>query len=79
MGRKYLCTLLMLFFQRALISDDLMAERLSARPDRGDALSGLESRLARLEQLVQQLEPDAAAPPPAASAATRPSREESLA
>lgn len=27
MGRKYLCTLLMLFFQRLLIADDLLAER----------------------------------------------------
>jgi dolichol-phosphate mannosyltransferase len=30
MGRKYLCTLLMLFFQRLLIADDLIAERPTA-------------------------------------------------
>ena len=29
MGRKYLCTMLMLFFQRLLIADDLLAERLA--------------------------------------------------
>ena len=27
MGRRYLCTLLMLFFQRILMSDDVIAER----------------------------------------------------
>jgi dolichol-phosphate mannosyltransferase len=37
MGRKYLCTLLMLFFQRMLVSDDLLAERFSRsrEPDAG--------------------------------------------
>jgi dolichol-phosphate mannosyltransferase len=30
MGRKYLCVLLMLFFQRLLIADDLLAERLAS-------------------------------------------------
>ncbi|HVX62124.1 MAG TPA: glycosyltransferase family 2 protein [Pirellulales bacterium] len=30
MGRKYLCTVLMLFFQKLLISDDLLAERRAA-------------------------------------------------
>lgn len=30
MGRKYLCTVLMMFFQRMLISDDLLAERQAA-------------------------------------------------
>jgi dolichol-phosphate mannosyltransferase len=34
MGRKYLCVLLMLFFQRLLIADDLLAERLAGAPDR---------------------------------------------
>ncbi|HUY91447.1 MAG TPA: glycosyltransferase family 2 protein [Pirellulales bacterium] len=30
MGRKYLCTVLMMFFQRMLIGDDLLAERQAA-------------------------------------------------
>ena len=32
MGRKYLCTLLMLFFERLLIKDDLLAERSAPHP-----------------------------------------------
>lgn len=31
MGRRYLCTLLMLFFQRMLMSDDVQSERTRAR------------------------------------------------
>lgn len=44
MGRKYLCTVLMLFFERMLIRDDLLAERQAAErrdsaapPARADA------------------------------------------
>jgi dolichol-phosphate mannosyltransferase len=36
MGRKYLCTLLMLFFQQLLIRDDLVAERLAGEPHEHD-------------------------------------------
>jgi dolichol-phosphate mannosyltransferase len=49
MGRKYLCTLLMLYFQRELISDDLMAERLAAKLAYEKHFSTLEARLAKLE------------------------------
>ena len=34
MGRRYLSTLLMMFFQRYLIADDLIAERLASRSER---------------------------------------------
>jgi dolichol-phosphate mannosyltransferase len=55
MGRKYLCTLLMLFFQRQLISDDLVAERLAANEAHRKNVSNLESRLAALEKEISQL------------------------
>lgn len=47
MGRKYLCTVLMMFFQKMLIGDDLLAERLAhidaAGPPRtGGPLTGTE-------------------------------------
>ncbi len=53
MGRKYLCTLLMLYFQRKLISDDLVAERLSANQAYQKNSSGLESRIAALEKEME--------------------------
>jgi dolichol-phosphate mannosyltransferase len=55
MGRKYLCTLLMLFFQRMLIADDLMAERLAHGRKDGREISEMEARLDRLERLVGEL------------------------
>ncbi|MEZ6062263.1 MAG: glycosyltransferase family 2 protein [Planctomycetaceae bacterium] len=59
MGRRYLCTVLTLFFQRMLINDDLMVERLS----RGHAerraehrnIQALEQRIRRLEEGVLKL------------------------
>ena len=36
MGRKYLCTLLMFFFQRMLVSDDLLAETLASNDEQID-------------------------------------------
>jgi dolichol-phosphate mannosyltransferase len=41
MGRKYLCTLLMLFFQRLLIADDLLAERLATGESHQGQISDL--------------------------------------
>ncbi len=50
MGRKYLCTLLMVYFQRRLIADDLIAERLAANQEYQNSLADLESRVRRLEK-----------------------------
>jgi dolichol-phosphate mannosyltransferase len=50
MGRKYLCTILMFFFQRQLIADDLVAERLASDVGNRKHLSDLESRVSRLEE-----------------------------
>jgi dolichol-phosphate mannosyltransferase len=52
MGRRYLSTLLMMFFQRVLIADDLMAERLSRNSAHHKQISDLESRIEQLEQRI---------------------------
>lgn len=49
MGRRYLSVLLKLFFERLLISDDIMDERLSER-------AGVRDRVGALEQRVDALE-----------------------
>jgi dolichol-phosphate mannosyltransferase len=55
MGRRYLSTLLMLFFQRILISDDLLAERLASNLGYHRNISDLEKRLEKLEKRVATL------------------------
>lgn len=55
MGRKYLCTLLMMFFQKILISDDLVAEQIARDRERVDSLVSLEKRLNELEDLVSEV------------------------
>jgi dolichol-phosphate mannosyltransferase len=50
MGRRYLSTLLMLFFERHLIADDLIAERLMSRNSRSRSFDDLESRLKAIER-----------------------------
>ena len=55
MGRKYLCTLLMLYFQRRLISDDLIAERLAANVGHQKTISEIETRVQRLEEEISRL------------------------
>ena len=55
MGRKYLCTLLMLYFQRQLIADDLVAERLAAGLAYQKHVSELERRMDRLEEKLEAL------------------------
>jgi dolichol-phosphate mannosyltransferase len=50
MGRRYLATLVQAFAERVLISDDLVAEKLSIRRQREDTIQQLELRIARLEQ-----------------------------
>ena len=58
MGRRYLSTLLMMFFQRMLISDDLLAERLSRGRTIQDNSKALEQRLQSLEEKVTALQLD---------------------
>ncbi len=55
MGRRYLSTLLMLFFQRYLIADDLMAERLASNHAYEKHIRDLETRLDGLEKKVNEL------------------------
>jgi dolichol-phosphate mannosyltransferase len=50
MGRRYLSTLLMMFFQRHLIADDLLADRLASNVSYHYQLQDLELRLSRLEE-----------------------------
>jgi dolichol-phosphate mannosyltransferase len=72
MGRRYLSTLMMVFFQRMLISDDLLAERLARRRDTGPSSEDLESRIRRLEVRLETGEAHELLPAHAA-AATAPS------
>ena len=55
MGRKYLSTLLMMFFQRVLISDDLLAERLVSNTQSRRSLFNLNQRIEVLESQVEHL------------------------
>src|SRR5262249_15248749 len=55
MGRRYLSTLLMLFFQRMLVSDDLMAERLVSNSSDRQQISELQERVEALEQKVEAI------------------------
>jgi dolichol-phosphate mannosyltransferase len=50
MGRRYLSTLLMMFFQRHLIADDLLADRLASNIAYQYQLQDLEQRIASLEE-----------------------------
>ncbi len=50
MGRRYLSTLLMMFFQRYLIADDLLADRLASNASYHHQLHDLELRISNLEQ-----------------------------
>src|SRR5579883_19755 len=55
MGRRYLSTLLMIFFERILVVDDLMAERLSHNSVYHKQVSDLEARVEMLERKVEML------------------------
>ena len=50
MGRRYLSTLLMMFFQRHLIADDLLADRLASNIAYHYQLQDLEQRVISLEK-----------------------------
>ena len=53
MGRRYLSTLLMMFFQKALVSDDLIAERLASNSQHTEHYGELEARVERLESIIE--------------------------
>jgi dolichol-phosphate mannosyltransferase len=55
MGRRYLSTLLMMFFQRHLIADDLLADRLASNIDYHYQLQDLEQRIAALEERLDSV------------------------
>lgn len=54
MGRRYLSTLIKIYFEKILIRDDLIAETLAHRQQAGGG--GLEGRIARLEERIEALE-----------------------
>lgn len=56
MGRRYLSTLLMMFFQRMLVADDLLAERLANNLHSRRHISDLEIRLDQLEEKLEALD-----------------------
>jgi len=56
MGRRYLCTVLLFYFQRMLLQDDLMAERLASSCDRERDARQLEGRIARLEEILEKVD-----------------------
>jgi len=53
MGRRYLSTLLMMFFQKSLVSDDLIAERLASNSEHREHIGELEERIERLESIIE--------------------------
>lgn len=57
MGRRYLSTMLLMFFQRLLVSDDLLAERLVSNRQALEHDLDLETRLRALESKVEALQP----------------------
>jgi dolichol-phosphate mannosyltransferase len=63
MGRRYLSTLLMMFFQRHLISDDLLADRLANNIGYHYQIHDLEARIASLEERLASEEEAAEAVP----------------
>ena len=70
MGRRYLCTALTFFFQRMLIRDDLLAERL-ADAQRRQQPDDMETRLARLESLLADVDRELLTQPSAQRVAQR--------
>jgi len=56
MGRRYLVVLLRMFFERILVADDLVAERLSNRLRENQQHENLERRVAALERTLTDVE-----------------------
>ncbi len=55
MGRRYLSTLLMMFFQRHLIADDLLADRLASNAAYQYQFQDLEQRITAVEEKLESL------------------------
>jgi dolichol-phosphate mannosyltransferase len=55
MGRRYLSTLLMMFFQRHLIADDLLADRLANNINYHYQLQDLEMRIKAIEEKIRAM------------------------
>ncbi len=55
MGKRYLSVLLKVFFEKLLISDDILEERLVERSSESDRLHAVEHRMAFLELEVERL------------------------
>ncbi len=56
MGRRYLSVLLKLFFERILISDDLLADRLARQLRENSSQNELEHRVSKLEKAVLKMQ-----------------------
>ncbi len=56
MGRRYLNVLLKIWFERVLISDDLLEERLAHRARRQEQWAALSERLEDVEKRLEKLE-----------------------
>lgn len=56
MGRRYLSTLLQVFFTKILIRDDILADKLAARPAQTDAMREMVAAIELLDQRVKSLE-----------------------
>ena len=64
MARRYLSTLLKVFFEKMLIADDLMAERLAARARNSEPMNSSENRSEALKRKVGEEEGSAEAKKP---------------
>ena len=58
MGRRYLATLIYIYAEKVLISDDLEAERLTIRKQKESNLEDIHSKLELLEKKLLELEKD---------------------
>jgi len=58
MGRRYLATLIYIYAEKVLISDDLEAERLTIRRQKESNLEDIHSKLELLEKKLLELEKD---------------------
>ena len=58
MGRRYLATLIYIYAEKVLISDDLEAERLTIRRQKESNLEDIHSKLEQLEKKLLELEKD---------------------
>jgi dolichol-phosphate mannosyltransferase len=78
MGRRYLCTVLMFYFQRILIRDDVVAEQLAKQYHWRDQQDDIENRLSRLESVLAAVNEEFATPAGASTQTPVASRKRSL-